>query len=149
MTETTTLDLFALISSYEKFFGKSHTYWNKRFKGYIGTNRVHALVALNQGQSLSQKELARRLCITPGAITAIADDLEKRGLLQKAYSPQDKRTVELTITPQGQEVLAITLATAKTYVEEMCQILSTEEKEALFAINQKLCAHLDRLLHQD
>ncbi len=139
-------DVFALIHSYEQFFGKSHTYWHKRYKNYIGTNRVHALVELNRTPLLNQKELAERLCITPGAVTAMTDDLEKRGLIEKAYSPTDKRTIELNITAEGQAVLEETLATAKIYVEEICDALSQEEKEALFAINKKLCVHLDWLI---
>ena len=142
-------DVFALIHSYEQFFGKSHTYWHKRYKDYIGTNRVHALVELNRAPLLNQKELAERLCITPGAVTAMTDDLEKRGLIEKAYSPTDKRTIELRITAEGRGVLEETLAVAKVYVEEICNILSQEEREALFAINNKLCAHLDGLINGD
>lgn len=141
-------DVFALIHSYEQFFSKTHTYWHKRYKNYIGTNRVHALRELSRTPLLNQKELAERLCITPGAVTAMTDDLEKKGLIEKAYSPTDKRTIELKITPAGQTLLDETMATAKVYVEEICNILSQEEKEVLFAINQKLCAHLDRFIKQ-
>ncbi len=139
-------DVFALIHSYEQFFSKTHTYWHKRYKNYIGTNRVHALAELERTPLLNQKELAERLCITPGAITTMTDDLEKRGLIEKAYSPKDKRTIELRITPEGQALLAETLTIAKGYVEEICNVLSQEEKEALFAINQKLCVHLDQFI---
>lgn len=141
-------DLFALIHSYEQFFAKSHIYWHKKYKSYIGTNRVHALAELSNTPLLSQKELAERLCITPGAVTAMTDDLEKRGLIEKAYSPTDKRTIQLKITGAGQAVLEETIATAKVYVEEICNVLSQEEREALFAINQKLCAHLDCFIKQ-
>ncbi len=139
-------DVFALIHSYEQFFSKTHTYWHKRYRDYIGTNRVHALVELERTPLLNQKELAERLCITPGAVTAMTDDLEKRGLIKKAYSPTDKRTIELKITSEGRGVLEETLAVAKVYVEEICHVLSSEEKEVLFAINNKLCAHLDGLI---
>ena len=121
-------------------------YWNQRFKHYIGTNKVHALVALRDHGVLTQKELARILMVTPGAITGITDDLEKRGLLEKAYSTTDKRTIHLSITDQGKEELEHTLATASIYVAEMCQILTNEEKEILFNINCKLTKHLDQLI---
>lgn len=145
---TTEPNNFALIYSYEKFFSKSHTYWNKRFKNYIGTNKVHALVALDTYGPLAQKDLAQKLCVTPGAITGIAEDLEKKGLIEKTYCPTDKRTVTVKITPKGKKTLQHTLNTAKVQVAEMCQVLTAEEKEALFAINQKLCAHLDQLLEE-
>lgn len=146
MTEPNNFDL---IYSYEKFFGKSHTYWHKRYKTYIGTNKVHALVELEKSGTLAQKDLAQRLWVTPGAITGLADDLEKKGLVEKHYSAQDKRTVQLTITEKGKKELKQTLDTAKIYVEEICQVLSPTEKELLFTINQKLCCHLDTLLQHE
>jgi DNA-binding MarR family transcriptional regulator len=58
-----------------------------------------ALIKLDGG--LAMKELAQRLGCDASFITAIADNLEKRGFVHREPSQRDRRVKNLVLTPEG------------------------------------------------
>jgi MarR family transcriptional regulator, organic hydroperoxide resistance regulator len=52
----------------------------------------------------SQRELARRLHYDPSNITALADSLESRGLIERRADPSDRRFRLLALTPEGEQL---------------------------------------------
>ena len=52
----------------------------------------------------SQRELARRLHYDPSNITALADSLEERGLLERRADASDRRLRRLALTPAGKRL---------------------------------------------
>jgi DNA-binding MarR family transcriptional regulator len=50
-------------------------------------------------------ELARRASLSPATVTSILDRLEKRGLVERERSQEDKRHVWVTATREGLELL--------------------------------------------
>jgi DNA-binding MarR family transcriptional regulator len=56
------------------------------------------------GQPQSQRELARRLHYDPSNITALADSLEARGLIERRADASDRRFRLLALTPEGKRL---------------------------------------------
>ncbi|TME45220.1 MAG: MarR family transcriptional regulator [Chloroflexi bacterium] len=82
-------------------------------------------------QPQSQRELARRLHYDPSNITALADSLEQRGLLQRRSDRADRRFRLLALTPAG-ERLRLTMEKSLSEPPEFLNRLSgTEQKELL------------------
>lgn len=54
----------------------------------------------------TQRELARRLHYDPSNITALADSLEARGLIERRADASDRRFRLLALTPKGERVRA-------------------------------------------
>lgn len=54
---------------------------------------------------LSPGEVADRLLLTPGSITSLLDTLERRGLVDRAHDPDDRRRVLVQITDAGREMV--------------------------------------------
>jgi DNA-binding MarR family transcriptional regulator len=52
----------------------------------------------------SQRELARRLHYDPSNITALADSLEARGLIERRADVSDRRFRLLALTPEGERL---------------------------------------------
>lgn len=48
--------------------------------------------------------LARRISLSPATVTGIIDRLEKRGLVTRARSTDDKRKVEIALTEAGRQL---------------------------------------------
>lgn len=48
--------------------------------------------------------LARRVSLSPATITGIIDRLEKRGLITRERSLEDKRKVEIALTAEGRDI---------------------------------------------
>jgi len=91
----------------------------------------------------SQRELARRLHYDPSNITALADSLEARGLLERRTDASDRRFRLLALTPEGErlrasleELLArppyfldrLTLAEQKQLLQLLAKIFETERR---------------------
>lgn len=61
------------------------------------------------------RDLARTFAITTPAVSESVEALAKRGFIQRATGADDRRIVELTLTPEGEEVLT----KARTAVSEL------------------------------
>jgi DNA-binding MarR family transcriptional regulator len=68
--------------------------------------RAKALTRLVAGP-LTMRELAGQLGTDPPYTTVVVDDLERRGLLRRSTSPDDRRVKIVTITESGAEPAAI------------------------------------------
>jgi MarR family transcriptional regulator, organic hydroperoxide resistance regulator len=94
-------------------------------------------LSLSQGKLLrelaqpqSQRELARRLHYDPSNITAIADSLEARGLVERRAAP-DRRLRLLALTPAGvrlRQSLEDRLAAPPAFLD---RLTPAEQKELL------------------
>ncbi len=79
------------------------------------TNRVsECRLSLPQGKLIrelarpqSQRELARRLHYDPSNITALADSLEARGLLERRPDASDRRFRLLALTADGERLRSL------------------------------------------
>ncbi|MFA7438264.1 MAG: MarR family transcriptional regulator [Castellaniella sp.] len=52
-------------------------------------------------RGLKMSELSRRMMVTNGNITGIADQLEKDGLVERIKDPADRRSFIIRLTPTG------------------------------------------------
>lgn len=71
----------------------------------LSLNQYRLLSLIESGQS-SMQLTATRLAMKPPNVSVLVDLLEERGLVARRRHPQDRRVVELGLTPQGVEVLS-------------------------------------------
>lgn len=76
------------------------------------------LIKLHLCQASTVAELARECELDAGAMTRLLDRLEAKGLCQRQRSSEDRRVVNLVLTPAGQ-------AAAQKIPVELCQIQNT------------------------
>lgn len=87
---------------------------------------------------LCQKTLAEKLLRSPGNVTMIVDNLEKRGWVRRERQKNDRRMVTIHLTPEGRKLIArIFPPHVKTIVKEMGR-LEPEEQETLRRLCRKL-----------
>jgi len=96
---------------------------------------------LRGNAGISQQELAGRLKIHPSRLVAILDNLEKRDLIERKSNPDDRRLYSLYLTGAGGETLEQIGQIARQHQQALCSGLSTEERERLTELLQKLAAH--------
>ena len=88
-------------------------------------------------QPRSQRELARGLQYDPSNITALADSLEKRGLLERRADASDRRLRLLALTPAGKRLrsqLEASLAEPPAFLNR----LTPAEQKQLFELLAKV-----------
>jgi DNA-binding MarR family transcriptional regulator len=72
----------------------------------ITSTQASILFMVASGKCLLAAELAREYGIDASAVTRLIDRLEKRGLLTRVRSSEDRRAVRLALTPEGQALAA-------------------------------------------
>ncbi|WP_052160901.1 MarR family winged helix-turn-helix transcriptional regulator [Kocuria marina] len=95
------------------------TLWGQVIEGFQVTNKnLHRTIAraydLDAAEAeallrlirspqrrMSMAELARQVAFSTGGFTKVADRLTKRGLVQRAPCPEDRRVVYLELTAEG------------------------------------------------
>jgi DNA-binding MarR family transcriptional regulator len=70
----------------------------------ITSQQASILFMVASGKCLLAAELAREYGIDASAVTRLIDRLEKRGLLTRVRSNEDRRVVRLALTPEGQGI---------------------------------------------
>ena len=71
----------------------------------LSPSQYRLLLFLSEGNAAASA-VAGRLAVSRPSVTALADGLEKRGLLQRKSDPADRRKVAHELTEAGREALA-------------------------------------------
>lgn len=71
----------------------------------LGVTETHALCYLARDGDLGQSALTVRLGITTGAVTALVDRLERRGLVVRLAHESDRRRSIVSLTPSAHELV--------------------------------------------
>lgn len=95
------------------------------------------LWGLSQNDGLSQKELAKKMRITPPSITVMIRKMEAEGLIKKKQDEKDQRITRIYITEKGKEI-----------AEHMDGVLCQLEKEVFANMSEQEIMLLHRLLLQ-
>lgn len=66
--------------------------------------RASALWAIAHRDTITQRELADALKVTPRNVTTLIDGLEKTGFVKRRDHPNDRRAILLDLTPAGIEI---------------------------------------------
>ena len=96
-------------------------------------------IALGPGQS--QQALARRLRTQPSRVVAMVDELEDRGLVERARNPRDRRLHALNLTASGRELLQQVGQAAIRHDQSICEPLGDEERQQLATLLERLRIH--------
>lgn len=89
-------------------------------------------------EGLRMSELSRRLMVTGGNITGLADQLEHEGLLVREAVPGDRRAIRLKLTPEGKTRFAEMASEHETWVVALLSSLSHSEQRSLRDLLGKL-----------
>jgi DNA-binding MarR family transcriptional regulator len=89
-------------------------------------------------EGLKMIELSRRLMVTGGNITGLADQLEAEGLIRRESVADDRRATRLKLTPLGRQRFGDMAAEHENWVAEMFGTLDRDELAQLFGLLGKL-----------
>ena len=87
------------------------------------------LVHLNETVPITPTELAAHLSVRGSTLSAAIQRLERLGYLRRTRTPQDRRTVALTLTPQGAKAMAETSVLDSERVSAVLAKLNRNERK--------------------
>lgn len=81
--------------------------------------------------SLTPSTLLDSMMLTSGAMTNRLDKLEQKGLISRAHSQQDRRSVTVALTDAGLSLIDIAIEAHVAVQQQSMQGLSSQERAAL------------------
>jgi DNA-binding MarR family transcriptional regulator len=100
------------------------------------------LVWLSDRPHGSPSELSAQIGHDMGALTRVADHLERAGLVRRERSQHDRRAVEIAITPEGRRLAHAGKRVIVDLLNKLVEPYSRTEIEAFIALLQKFLAQM-------
>jgi DNA-binding MarR family transcriptional regulator len=94
-------------------------------------------------QGLRMGELSRRMMVTGGNITGITDQLEQEKLVMRVPDPKDRRVYTVKLTDAGRRAFAEMAVVHESWIAELLQDISSEDKGQLIALLSQMKQHLN------
>ena len=92
-------------------------------------------------EGLKMNELSRLLMVTGGNVTAIVDQLEKEGLVERLDEPADRRAFRIRLTRTGERGFAEMAREHEEWVVGLLSGLSRREQDELLRLIAKAKEH--------
>lgn len=99
----------------------------------ISVTDLDALEHLEAAGPLSQRDLGDRLMLTSGAVTMLADRLERVGWVRRRPHPRDRRYTLLELSPQAAERTPAVLAEYHAAIQALAAGVPAEHRDAIAA----------------
>ena len=89
-------------------------------------------------EGLKMSELSRLLMVTGGNVTAIVDQLEKEGLVERLEEPADRRAFRISLTRAGEKSFAEMARAYEAWVVEFFAGMSRRDQDEFLKLFAKL-----------
>lgn len=96
-------------------------------KAGVSMAHIHVMWLLEHHGDLQMTRLAEMLDVSMSSATGIVDRMEERGLIERARVPDDRRVVEVRLTPNGVQALETIEAVKQDRLRDILGHLDTAE----------------------
>src|SRR5215468_3991880 len=110
--------------------------------------KLRALDALAERDGMRIRDLATRLAIDETTATRLVDRLEAMGVASRQQVAHDRRATAVTLTREGQEVVARMAAKRKEFFRDVLAALDPDERVELVRLTEKATGAL-RARHEE
>src|SRR4029077_6578182 len=90
----------------------------------------------------SDLEISRRMMVSGGNITAIADQLEREGLVERTRAPHDRRAQRVCLSSAGRRAFREVARAHETWIVELFGGLPARDQAMCYGLLATLKAHL-------
>lgn len=87
---------------------------------------------------MSQQNLAEHLGVVPSRMVVLLDGLEQKGLVERATSPNDRRTYALRLTGRGATAMTSLSRIAAEHERDLCSALTRAEAATLASLCRRI-----------
>jgi DNA-binding MarR family transcriptional regulator len=98
------------------------------------------LLGVLRDREPAMAELARFLRLDKSSLTGLVDRAERRGLVERAASPADGRSVLVRLTPDGRRLAFAAAGEIRDRVRSMARGLTDSERRRLAALTERIVA---------
>ncbi|MCA1063042.1 MarR family transcriptional regulator [Rossellomorea sp. AcN35-11] len=131
-------ELFELEGLFRSVFRMMRSDIRTIFGEFISNGEFRVLQLIRENGALKSSEISKRMEVSASHITSITDTLVEKRYITRQRSNEDRRVVELALTPQGIEVLVQCEDKKSQYFQELFQTFDKEEIQHLIELFEKL-----------
>ncbi|MBS2034066.1 MarR family transcriptional regulator [bacterium] len=110
-----------------------------------GFDVLFALRRVGRPYTLSPTQLMKACFLTSGAMTHRLDRLEQQNHIERRHSKDDRRSVDIVLTPSGKDLVERALPVRLGHGVEMLGHLSANEVQQLTKLLRKVLVNLEEL----
>ncbi len=121
--------------------GTIRTEMRSRRGASLTVMQFRSLVYLDLNPQTSLSAVAEHLGLTLPTVSAMIDGMVVDGMVRRVDCPSDRRRVELSLTTQGQSLLAKAVEGTEKRLEEILSGLEPRELNAVLEVMQVLHRH--------
>ncbi len=120
----------------------------------MGLSKARFLVLIqlfvrDEGDGIGISDICQVYDVSSATLTGVADTLEKEGFVQRLHSQKDRRKVNLQLTEAGWDFMRRFLPAHFSNVKTLMELYSTEERELLAKLLEKLSVKLTELVEDE
>src|SRR3954468_1221087 len=104
----------------------------------LTVSQFAVLEVLYHAGPLCLTEIARKILTTGGNLTLVVKNLEKRGLVQRKQSSDDRRYFSLHLTSKGKSLISEIFPKQAAKISQVLEVLTAEEQSQLARLCKKL-----------
>ena len=106
------------------------------YEGKASQSRI--LIILYEQKNMTQRDLTEFLGIKPGSVSEILTKLERAELITRSHSENDHRTMEISLTDEGEKLAKEAVWRRRERHEQMFACLTEDEQKTLLSLLEKL-----------
>ncbi len=130
------------LSTYLKLTRASEGLWNRLAPGLqradLTPSQFGVLEALYHLGPMHQCDLGERILKSSGNMTLVIDNLEKRALVRRERSLEDRRFIQVHLTPEGERLIRRVFPGHADAITRELAVLTQEEQRTLGNLCRKL-----------
>jgi DNA-binding MarR family transcriptional regulator len=96
------------------------------------------VVLRDLGSTARISELGDATLTPASSMTHTIDRLERRGLIARAFDPNDRRAIQVQLTPEGEQIIREIEQSHREYFKERCAGFEDHELETLIRLFEHL-----------
>ena len=104
----------------------------------LSVNEFAAMEALSNKGTLTTSEIRDYVLVPNSSMTYVLDTLEKKELIKRERSAQDRRIQHITLSEKGKDLFSEVYETHFTHMRAVFEILDPQEEQQLQELLKKL-----------
>ena len=104
----------------------------------LSVSQFGVMEALYHLGPMCQRDLARKVLKSTGNITTVIDNLEKRGVVERRRSTEDRRYIQVHLTKEGSKSIEAFFPGHMKRLVDCFSVLTAEERKELARLTKKL-----------
>lgn len=103
----------------------------------LNLNQLRTLLQIRNHPSISQKEIAEKLSITPASVSVAIRRMEELELIERRVDESDARIMRLHLGQRGQRIVKAVEAQKVATLAEMLSVLDLHERRVLVELLER------------